>query len=313
MDLLTGVLSLVPITGSLDSRCHFGGAWKIERPTAEPRVIHYYVMLTGKAWLDIPAGDALELSPGDIVFFPGGDAHRLHGGSGHLLGSSATRRSSHLLAAADLPPTDVLCGRIFLHGPCPQLLLRHLPGRLVINSKDAKSKDPQASVVGSHLYQLAELLRDEAIAQDPRSATTLSHMAVALFGMTLRLGSMVDDAPKGLLALLGSRQLRPALAALFDQPQANWTLLGLAKLCSLSRATFVRHFDRACGRSAIDLLTEVRMTIAGVKLESTRLPVSDVGKAVGYQSTAAFQRAFKSHSGITPARWRLQARNPAAG
>ncbi|GHC71950.1 AraC family transcriptional regulator [Pseudorhodoferax aquiterrae] len=320
MDALSRVLALVPVTGRVDVRCHFGGPWRIEQGAADAREIQYHVLLRGTAWLDDPAGEPLTLRPGDIVMFPGGEAHRLHDGSGRPPAASTITKRDHLVVmstAADAASTDVLCGRFYVPGSSTQLLLRHLPKRLVVHSVQADmlaapDQDAQASVAGSRLARLIELMREEALEQGPGSEAMLNHLSAALFGLALRLGSLVDTAPQGLLALACNRQLQPALTALFEQPEAAWSLPRLAELCSMSRATFIRHFDGAFGRSASDLLTEIRMTIAGRKLEATRLSVAEIGEAVGYQSDAAFQRAFKKHSGVTPARWRVQAREGSA-
>jgi AraC family transcriptional activator of mtrCDE len=74
----------------------------------------------------------------------------------------------------------------------------------------------------------------------------------------------------------------------------------------MSRATFARHFDEAIGRSPSEVLTEIRMAIAGRKLVQTKMSVAEIGEAVGYQSEAAFQRIFKRQVGITPAKWRAE-------
>lgn len=68
---------------------------------------------------------------------------------------------------------------------------------------------------------------------------------------------------------------------------------GVARLCNMSRATFARHFQETLGRSANDLLMDIRMTLAANELRKSRMSISAVANAVGYQSEAAFQRAFK--------------------
>jgi AraC family transcriptional activator of mtrCDE len=95
---------------------------------------------------------------------------------------------------------------------------------------------------------------------------------------------------------------------MFDEAGKPWTLPKLAELCHMSRATFARHFDEAIGRSASDVLTEIRMALAGRKLAQTRLSVAEIGEAVGYQSEAAFQRVFKRQVGMTPAQWRARSK-----
>ena len=316
MDLLSHVLDLVPVTGSLDVRCHFAGAWRLEPPAAGVHEIHYHVLLRGAAWVETPAHAALALRPGDIVLFPHGAAHQLHDGSGEPAAPQDRTEPGPVAVVtngADAPATDLLCGRFRMSGATPALLLRHLPQRLVVHSApdlpaDAAGGHAPRTLAGSRLATLIGLMREEALEQAPGSQAMLNHFSAALFGLTLRLGSLLDAAPQGLLALARDERLRPALAALFEQPEAPWSLPQLAALCSMSRATFIRHFETAFGRSANELLTELRMTIAGRALRATQRSIAEIGESVGYQSDAAFQRAFKKHIGITPARWRAEGR-----
>src|SRR5206468_8030709 len=99
-------------------------------------------------------------------------------------------------------------------------------------------------------------------------------------------------------------RLAPAVAALFNQPERAWSLPELAHLCNMSRATLARQFQEKLGRSPSDLLTDIRMTLAANELKRSQLSTGAVAEMVGYQSEAAFQRAFKNHMGITPVQWR---------
>ena len=72
----------------------------------------------------------------------------------------------------------------------------------------------------------------------------------------------------------------------------------------MSRATLARQFQEKLGRSASDLLTDIRMALAANELRKSSLSTGAVAESVGYQSEAAFQRAFKGHMGVTPAQWR---------
>jgi AraC family transcriptional activator of mtrCDE len=72
----------------------------------------------------------------------------------------------------------------------------------------------------------------------------------------------------------------------------------------MSRATLARQFQEKLGRSASDLLTGIRMALAANELKKPSMSTGAVAETVGYQSEAAFQRAFKSHMGVTPAKWR---------
>ncbi|MGN6122024.1 MAG: helix-turn-helix domain-containing protein [Sphingomonas oligoaromativorans] len=108
--------------------------------------------------------------------------------------------------------------------------------------------------------------------------------------------------------MAGHPRLAPALTALFNEPARSWTLPELAGLCAMSRATFIRQFQQSLGRSATDLLTDIRMTIAANQLRTSSASTGAVAEDVGYQSEAAFQRAFKLHMGVTPAQYRRQMR-----
>jgi AraC family transcriptional activator of mtrCDE len=91
---------------------------------------------------------------------------------------------------------------------------------------------------------------------------------------------------------------------MFADPARPWTLPDLADLCSMSRATFMRHFQDKLGRSAVDMLTDIRMSLAANALKNPALSAEAVAELVGYQSVAAFRRAFADKIGMTPGQWR---------
>jgi AraC family transcriptional regulator, activator of mtrCDE len=322
MDLLSRLLALMPVAGRLDVRCHFGAPWRIDNPAADTRAIPYHVLLRGVAVIEDEHGSPLQMRAGDIALFPAGAAHALHDGSG-AAASPATARVVNGLKIetnqSDGEGVDILCGR-FLLPAVPQRLLRdHLPGRLLVHSvappesHDATSGTDMHDTIGtSRLARLIQLMREEALEQGPASETLVNHLSGALFALTLRFASDCAEPPRGLLSLAQRPRLQPAISAMFDEPGKPWSLPELAALCHMSRATFARHFDEAIGRSASDVLTEIRMALAGRKLAQTALPIAEIGEAVGYQSDAAFQRVFKRQVGMTPARWRALAKAEAA-
>ncbi|MDE1182350.1 AraC family transcriptional regulator [Paraburkholderia sp.] len=297
MDLLSRVLSLIPVSGRLDERCHFGAPWAIAPGRAAVREIPYHILVSGHAVLDRDDAAPEPLTAGDIILFPTGNAHRIHDGSGQPPAPTVAHRSASLKVVGNDgggEHADILCGR-FIVGAVPDRLLReHLPPRLVVRTDGRDSR----------LSQLIQLMRDEAVDEAPGSETLVNHLSAALFALTLRFASAGPQPPHGLLALAGRPRLQPALSAMFESPAEAWTLDQFAARCNMSRATFVRQFQEAIGRSATDVLTEVRMTLAGRKLVESGLAVAEIGEMVGYQSDAAFQRVFKRIVGVTPARYR---------
>ena len=132
----------------------------------------------------------------------------------------------------------------------------------------------------------------------------LNALSTALFAIALRLASEAIELPNGLLALAGNPRLVPALTALFNEPARPWTLPELAQRCNMSRATYIRHIQERLGRSASELLTDIRITVAVNALNTSEMSTGAVAELAGYQSEAAFQRTFKHQMGITPAQWR---------
>jgi AraC family transcriptional activator of mtrCDE len=100
---------------------------------------------------------------------------------------------------------------------------------------------------------------------------------------------------------------------MFADPARSWSLPELADLCSMSRATFMRHFQDKLGRSAVELLTDIRMSLAANELKKPGRATEAVAEAVGYQSVAAFRRVFTDKMGMTPGQWRRQSSEAGSG
>jgi AraC family transcriptional activator of mtrCDE len=204
-------------------------------------------------------------------------------------------------AASEGERLDMLCGHFVIAAPHDRLLRRYLPPRLVVHAGDDNIKIARSGTA-TQLVGLVSLMRGEATGDHLGGRAMLNALATAMFALALRHASEADGAPVGLLALAGHPRL--ALAALFNEPARAWSLPELARISNMSRATLARQFQKKLGRSATDLLTDIRMTLAGNELKKSSISSSAVAEAVGYQSEAAFQRAFKSHMGMTPAQWR---------
>jgi AraC family transcriptional activator of mtrCDE len=151
-------------------------------------------------------------------------------------------------------------------------------------------------------------MRTESAADRLGGYAILNALTSALFTLVLRAASESEEAPAGLLALSGHPRLAPAISAMFADPARPWNLPDLADLCSMSRATFVRHFQDKLGRSAIELLTDIRMSLAANELKKPSMTTEAVAESVGYQSVAAFRRVFTDKMQMTPGQWRRLAR-----
>jgi AraC family transcriptional regulator, activator of mtrCDE len=310
MDWLSRLLDMMPVRGQLDRRCFYGAPWQIDQDRAGPGEIPYHVVLAGSAVLEGPAGGAPQrLVAGDILLLPDGAAHRLHDGSG-ARPSPAHERPTLNLTISENAGTgdrlDLLCGHFVVTPPHDRFLSDYLPARLVVHAA-AHSAATAGPGTGAQLAGLVSLMRSESATEALGGRAMLNALSTALFALTLRLASEAKEAPAGLLALVGHPRLAPALAAMFNEPARAWSLPELARLANMSRATLARRFHERLGRSASDLLTDIRMTAAANELRKPSMSTAAVADAVGYRSDAAFQRAFKQRVGMTPARWRRAA------
>jgi len=204
----------------------------------------------------------------------------------------------------------MLCGRFVLLPPHDRLIRSYLPSTLVVRS--GKQGDGRGETeTSTQLTTLVGMMRAESAADGLGGHAMLNALSAALFALTLRMASESQTAPIGLLAMAGQPRLAPALTAMFNQPAHPWTLPELAALCNMSRATLIRHFREKVGCSANDLLTDIRMTLAANELKKPTTSTEAVAETVGYQSLAAFRRAFTQRMGMTPGDWRRQAQAPA--
>src|SRR5216684_2292779 len=280
MDWLSRLFEMVTVRGRLDLRCFYGAPWRINQGPGESNEIPYHAVIAGSAVLENPAGGR----------------------------PKPARNHQHLtLVISENAGTgerlDLLCGHFAIAPPHDRLLRNHLPPLLVVHTGDTGATNASTGTA-AQLSGLVGLMRSESEADHLGGRAMLNALSTAMFALVLRLASEAKDAPIGLLAVAGNSRLAPALAAMFNEPARAWSLPELARLCNMSRATLARQFQEKLGRSASALLTEIRMTLASNELKKPSMSTGAVADAVGYQSEAAFQRAFKSYMGLTPAQWR---------
>ena len=138
-DVLSHWLALMPVSGRIETRCHFGSPWRLTPGPAGQLEVPFHVLLQGEAWLELPGAAPVPLRAGDVVLLPHGDAHALHDGSGRKP-KAATERASAVVTVLDNraggAPTDILCGRFLLRSFSEPMARRYLPASLVVSSEE---------------------------------------------------------------------------------------------------------------------------------------------------------------------------------
>jgi AraC family transcriptional activator of mtrCDE len=312
IDWLSHLLQMITITGQLEVRCAYGAPWRVAWARSAAHEIPYHVVLKGRAIIEDPeTGTARELVGGDIVLLPHGSAHVLHDGSGQAPGRTYNRQGSAGWTLSENDGQgehlDMLCGRFFIGPPHDRLIRDFLPTTLMVRAVDGRGEEGAGSA-SNHLASLVGLMRMESAGDKPGGYAILNALSSALFTLVLRAASESEQAPAGLLALTGHPRLAPAISAMFADPARPWSLSDLAGLCGISRDTFMRHFQDKLGRSAVGLLTDIRMSLAANELKKAAMTTEAVALSVGYRSVAAFRRVFADRMGMAPGRWRRLAR-----
>jgi AraC-like DNA-binding protein len=311
MDPLSDVLRVVRLNGAYFYPVEAGAPWSVSAVAARelvPRVlpdaehlISYHILLTGRAWGGLDGEPQVELHPGDVIVFPQGDAHLMSSAQGHRDGSgkkgtSAERYPHTIFLGPDSTARDTrfVCGFLGCDARPFNPLLSALPRVMHIRgaADGWLSQFPQQVVTESRNGRLG-------------SETMLTRMAELMFIEVLR--RYVEQLPPqhaGWLAGLRDNVVGPALSHLHEQPTHPWTLAELARTIASSRTVLVERFSQLVGVPPMLYLTRWRLQLAAEQLCAGSAKVAAVGAQVGYESEAAFSRAFKRETGQSPAAWR---------
>ncbi|ABE34800.1 cupin domain protein [Paraburkholderia xenovorans LB400] len=305
MDTLSRLLDLARPQASLDLRCLLSGAFDLDHDPMEAGIAPFHLVLDGACIVETANGKQHALGAGDFILFPRGAAHRVRdvkrlaatapltlGHDGMLpLRRNDGHDNAHVSADVDL-----LCGR-FLYAPgSSALLLNALPDPFHVSLSGMQA-------LGS-LQTVIALMRTEAERRQAGALAIVTALSQALFAMALRAHGEQNASRSGVLALLADARLGASVQGMLDAPERAWSIAELGELAAMSRATYARHFNERAGMTVMDFLTQIRMTIACDLLRRTQRSAAEIGEAVGYQSEAAFGKAFQQSVGVTPGRYR---------
>ena len=322
LDVLSDVLRTVRLTGAVFFRVDASPPWVIALPDGPtlarvilPRaqhVISYHVVARGACWGRLSDGTAVHLDTGDVLVLPQGDpyvmssAPRLRGGPEPPEVLAFMRQ----MAAGQLPFTvaegggrpgrlHLVCGFLGCDARPFNPLLATLPRLLRVRRASGATRDPLGRLID---FTLAESRQTRAGGECVRL-----RLSELMFVEVVRrhLAALPAVAP-GWLAGLRDPGVGHALALLHERPGRPWTLARLAREIGMSRSVLATRFARLVGHPPMQYLTRWRMQVAARLLADGSDKVATVALEVGYDSEAAFSRAFKRVAGVPPASWRAR-------
>jgi len=301
-DLLSEVLQDLRLAKASYCRSELTAPWGLQLPFQEGVRFHFAV--EGGCWLLTESHPPLRLEQGDVVLLP-------HGTS-HVIADSPSRRARSLMEAGPQLVGDstyrlatggggerslIVCCTIGFDGPTAHPLVELLPA--VLHVQRAATKDPS-------LPALLDMMADEVIRQRIGAATVMARLADIVVTRVIRC--WVENRPAeltGWLAAIRDPLIGKALAGIHREPGNAWDVESLARLAGLSRSKFSERFSRLLGLSPARYLLQWRMRLAAAWLRGNSMTVSQAALQLGYESEAAFSRAFKRFMGVTPGALRV--------
>ncbi len=325
-DILSDVLRNVRLRGALFFHVNGSSNWAAEAPPSHEiagavmpgleHVMEYHVVTRGSCWGAIVGEPPVRLDAGDIILFPKGDRHVISSAPGMRARADAASYFEHKTeqlpftlryGGAEVSPRDasvedgdtsLVCGFLGCDLRPFNPLIATLPRLLHLRYSEEHG----------WIAQFVRQVVEESRSKRPGGEAMLERMSEMMFVDAVR--RYVDTLPeesRGWLAGLRDRFVGRALALMHDAPAEEWTVDELGRRVGLSRSALHERFAEMIGQPPMQYLANWRMQVGAALLRNTNATVAAVAQEVGYDSEAAFARAFKRLMGTPPAAWRKQA------
>ena len=319
MDVLSEVLKVVKLQGAMFYNGEVSSPWSLCSPASRTiapylapgarHVIIYHLLTEGHASARLVDGERIALDAGDLVIFPHGDGHIIENGPPTKtvdLAKELARLVAQGLKLARFggggEVTKFTCGFMACDPQLSQVFLSGLPPVFKVSIRNDAS--------GRWLENSIRFSANDADASRAGGEAVLAKLAEVLFVETLR--AYITQLPAdqtGWLAGARDPEVGKTLALMHRNPAHPWTIASLAKEAGISRSVLAERFRHYLKESPMAYLTRWRLQLGAQMLASTSHSVAQIAPEVGYESEAAFNRAFKREFTVPPARFRTQSRS----
>jgi AraC-like DNA-binding protein len=315
MDALSDVLRVTRLTGGVFLEADFTAPWCVSgklgaedcKPYLMPprHVIAFHFVATGCMQLRAEDGGPMEVRAGEVVMLPHNSLH-LFGSeltscptpAGEIVQPPQDGRLARIVHGGGGEATQLLCGFLGCETPFNPLLTA-LPTVLKL--------DVRTTAAGEWIESSFRFAAREIAAGRLGSATVIAKLSELMFieAVNQFVTSLPPDR-RGWLAGLRDPLIARAMALLHGRPTEDWTAESLAREVGMSRSAFAERFSSLVGQPPMQYLTVWRMHMAAQQLREARGSVAQIAFGIGYDSEAAFSRAFKRQFGRSPGAWRTQ-------
>ena len=305
MDVLSDILDLLQLRGTLYFRTAFSPPFAVAVP-ALGQTARFHLAVQGYCSVIVEQEHVVRLEPGDLIVIPKGSAHVLsdepdrapaaleevlqragYNGEGVL-----TYCGEPSQAEETGSETKLICGHLDFAPSAEHPLLRALPPYLLITA-ERRARAPW-------LDELMRLIIRQMFAETPGVKASVIRLTEALFIEVIRTSADEDPALRDLLEALGDPRIGRALSLMHRALEQDWTLDRIAREVGMSRSRFAERFQDLMGCAPMSYLSDLRLQKAMNLLTGSLDPIQRIAGQVGYQSPAAFSRAFTSRFGQSP-------------
>jgi AraC-like DNA-binding protein len=313
LDPITDLFLTMQVDGVVHARLEATAPWGLKRDESDeegtakhsaqsgfspPRFAHFGMLLRGNCWLSVDGiPDPLPLAGGDCFLLAPGSSYALRdniGTSPRSFCEVAPRDGSQVIRyGGGGSPTTIVSGWFQFDPASVKTLKRLLPLLILVRADQAQ---------GLALHTTLNMLASELAEPSPGSDLVVNRLADVLFVQCIRahVGSRPATCKNGLLHAIFDPQIGVALKAMHERVDFPWTVESLAAACGMSRSAFALRFKDLVKDTPLEYLTNWRMQKATAFLRKGDKKLFEVAKAVGYDSDAAFSKAFRRVVGVAP-------------
>jgi AraC-like DNA-binding protein len=305
MDLLTDLLAISVVRGTLGARIEAGDNWGVWWSDVPGAALH--AVTAGVVWLGVEGHAPLQMLPGDVVLLTRGPDHTLSSVPDKALqscskaGTWRSKADGRSLQFGNDSMRSQLLSASYQHDPAVQTqVLKALPDIVHIRA------DHGASCLGDTVRLLGRELANPQLG----GALILNRLIDILLVQLVRvwLSTQPQHDQRNWLHVLNDPLMYQALSKLHQDPSREWTTSALANELGISRATLARQFPAVIGQTPAAYLTQWRMDLAALRLRDSNQSLEQIASEVGYTSVYAFSRAFTRTRGQPPGHYRHYAR-----
>jgi AraC-like DNA-binding protein len=316
VDPITDIFRTMHVAAVVHSRLEATAPWglmrdanaaEVKSPSIDKKIsplqlAHFGMVSRGNCWL---TSDAIR----DPIPLTGGDCFLVAPGISYSLRDNPRTRTKSFCAVAPKDrtnvihyggggaPTTIISGFLSFEALSLKPITQLLPSLILIKADQARTLA---------LHTTLQLLATEMAEQTPGSEVVANRLAEVLFIQAIRadIASANESCKRGWLRAIFDPQIGTALKSVHENVNSHWTVESLAEAAGMSRSAFAERFKELLGQTPLEYVTEWRMQKAVQLLQHGDKKLIDVAQSIGYESDAAFSKAFKRVVGLPPGEYR---------